>query len=77
MLQNAYFLAKIDADTAENEQHFAKNLRKTDNYPTGPEPMVARRRGPSVREHRASRPQRHRQREEEDLWLRSEVNNSQ
>ena len=23
MLQNAYFLAKIGADTAENEQHFA------------------------------------------------------
>ena len=35
MLQNAYLLAKIGADTAENEQHFAKNLRKTDNYPTG------------------------------------------
>ena len=26
MLQNAYFLAKISADTAENEQHFAKIL---------------------------------------------------
>ena len=26
MLQNAYFLAKIGADTAENEQHFAKIL---------------------------------------------------
>ena len=24
MLKNAYFLAKIGADTAENEQHFAK-----------------------------------------------------
>ena len=24
MLQNAYFLAKIEADTAENEQHFAQ-----------------------------------------------------
>ena len=24
MLQNAYFLARIGADTAENEQHFAK-----------------------------------------------------
>ena len=24
MLQNAYFLAKIGADTAENEQHFAR-----------------------------------------------------
>ena len=35
MLQNAYLLAKIGADTAENEQHLAKNLRKTDYYPTG------------------------------------------
>ena len=26
MLQNAYLLAKIGADTAENEQHFAKIL---------------------------------------------------
>ena len=26
MLQNAYFLAKIEADTAENEQHFAEIL---------------------------------------------------
>ena len=24
MLQNAYFLAQIGADTAENEQHFAE-----------------------------------------------------
>ena len=29
MLQNAYFLAKIGADTAENEQHFAEILQKT------------------------------------------------
>ena len=36
MLQNAYFLAKIGADTAENEQHFAKILPKTGNYSTGP-----------------------------------------
>ena len=36
MLQNAYFLAKIGADTAENEQHFADILLKTGNYPTGP-----------------------------------------
>ena len=36
MLQNAYFLAKIEADTAENEQHFAEILPKTGNYPTGP-----------------------------------------
>ena len=28
MLQNAYFLAKIGADTAENEQHFEGNLPK-------------------------------------------------
>ena len=34
MLQNAYFLAKIGADTAENEQHFAEILPKTGNYPT-------------------------------------------
>ena len=36
MLQNAYFLAKIGADTAENEQHVAGILPKTGNYPTGP-----------------------------------------
>ena len=36
MLQNAYFLAKIGADTAENEQHFAEKLPKIGNYPTGP-----------------------------------------
>ena len=35
MLQNACLLAKIGADTAENEQHFAKILSKTGNYPTG------------------------------------------
>ena len=29
MLQNAYFLAKIGADAAENEQHFAEILPKT------------------------------------------------
>ena len=28
MLQNAYFLAKFVADTAENEQHFAENWQK-------------------------------------------------
>ena len=42
MLQNAYFLAKIGADTAENERHFAENLPKIGNYPTGP---ATRRRG--------------------------------
>ena len=35
MLQNAYFLAKIGADTAENEQHFAEILPKIGNYLTG------------------------------------------
>ena len=37
MLQNAYFLAKIgaDTDTAENDQHFADILPKIGNYPTG------------------------------------------
>ena len=34
MLQNAYFLARIGGDTAENEQHFAENLPKNGNYPT-------------------------------------------
>ena len=38
MLQNAYLLAKIGADTAENEQHFAEILPKTGNYPTDPDP---------------------------------------
>ena len=28
MLQNVYFLAKIGADTAENEQHFAEICQK-------------------------------------------------
>ena len=36
MLQNAYLLAKIGADTAENEQNFAENLPKIGNHPTGP-----------------------------------------
>ena len=31
MLQNAYLLAKIGADTAENEQHFAEILPKIGN----------------------------------------------
>ena len=35
MLQNAYFLAKIGADTAENEQHFAEIL-PTDALWRGP-----------------------------------------
>ena len=31
-------LAKIGADTAENERFFAENLPRTGNYPTGPPP---------------------------------------
>ena len=34
MLQNANFIAKIGADTAENERNFAENLPKIGNYPT-------------------------------------------
>ena len=30
--ENAYCLAKIGADTAENEQHFAENLPKIGNH---------------------------------------------
>ena len=36
MLQNAYLLAKIGADTAENERKFSENLPNIGNYPTGP-----------------------------------------
>ena len=32
MLQNAYLLAKIGADTAENEQLFAEILPKIGNF---------------------------------------------
>ena len=53
MLSNAYFLAKIGADTAENEQHFAENLpigrRVADRCPGGP-----RREGPRARAQRAA-----------------------
>ena len=35
MLKNAYLLAKVGADTAENERNFAKFLPKIGNYPTG------------------------------------------
>ena len=37
MLQNAYLLAKIGSDTAENERNLAEVLPKIGNYPTGPE----------------------------------------
>ena len=35
MLLNAYFLAKIGADTAENERNFAENLKKNWQLPYG------------------------------------------
>ena len=46
MLQNAYFLAKIGADTAENEQHFAEICQKlaTTLRVRQREPAEARRR---------------------------------
>ena len=34
MLQNAYLLAKIGADAAENERNVAKFCQKIGNYPT-------------------------------------------
>ena len=51
MLQNAYFLAKIGADTAENERNIAEILPKlksckTDNYRTGPRGARPGRSGP-------------------------------
>ena len=45
LLHNAYSLAKIGADTAENEQHFAEILPKTGNYHTGPQKCSESRRG--------------------------------
>ena len=41
MLQNAYFLAKIGADTAENEQHFAEILPTDAALPTVPTTPVS------------------------------------
>ena len=46
MLQNAYFLAKIGADTAENEQHFAEILPTDALWRRD---VAPRRRGPGVR----------------------------
>ena len=44
MLQNAYLLAKISADTAENEQHFAENFKFYQNFAVsvgGCDPVIA------------------------------------
>ena len=42
MRQNAYLLARIGADTAENERDFAEKLPKIGNYLTGPLPRSLR-----------------------------------
>ena len=43
MLQNAYFLAKIGADTAENEQHFAEILPTDANRSSSVDPATNQR----------------------------------
>ena len=43
-LQNAYLLAKIGADTAENERNFAESLPRTPRS-RGPPRRARRRRG--------------------------------
>ena len=48
MLQNAYFLAKIGADTAENEQHFAEILPKIGGPAPGLRDHALRRDGRGV-----------------------------
>ena len=42
MLQNAYFLGKIGADTAEKEQHFAEMLSKFRQISLTPAELAAR-----------------------------------
>ena len=58
MLQNAYFLAKISVDTAENERHFAEILPKLATTLPAP-PGAAARAAPAAaqgrRERRADR----------------------
>ena len=41
MMQNAYLLAKIGADTVENERHFAEILPKIGTDPTRPPDSVS------------------------------------
>ena len=59
MLQNAYFLAKIGADTAENEQHVAEIL------PTDARGQRPPRRGGLGQGPRSSRPRRGRRQRRE------------
>ena len=71
MLQNAYFLAKIGADTAENEQHFAGILpigrRVRDLVEAFGAWALARRRSLLEKLHHESKKQ--------VPWLRSELKN--
>ena len=56
MLQNAYFLAKIRADTAENEQHFTEICHFADQLPSGRStPSTSAPRAPRTRRARSSR----------------------
>ena len=50
MLQNAYFFAKIGADTAENRQHFAEILPIGRGVAAGRVAPAPRGRGPDPRE---------------------------
>ena len=48
MLQNAYLLAKIGADTAENEQHFAGGSLDGQGPPRVPQPRPRSPAGPEA-----------------------------
>ena len=56
MLQNEYLIAKIGADTAENEGNSAENLPKIGNYPTGPQAAYGVPTAPPGQGVRRSRP---------------------
>ena len=56
MQQNAYLLAKIGADTAENERNFAKNCQLPYGSPEGPERGGRPRRAARRRAARRPRP---------------------
>ena len=45
MLQSAYLIAQIGADTAENERNVAEILPKNSHYPTGHRVPAGRLRG--------------------------------
>ena len=56
MLQNAHFLAKIGADTAENERYLAENLPKIGNYPAVVPVTTSKGAGPAGAGLEAGRP---------------------